>query len=308
MPRYTNLDGSTPDKSFAELLRWQWGARVRGEAREDPPGFATPRREASGAALAAPGAHLTWIGHATFVLRLGGKLVATDPIWSDRIHTIKRRAAPGVPLEAVPPLDVVAVSHAHYDHLDLPTLRRLGPAPLYVVPKDVGPVLRRAGLPRVVELGWFESHTEGALTITCVPAQHWSMRLPWDRNRRLWGGFVLTGPEGTVYHAGDTARSDAVAEAIASRCPPIDWALLPIGAYDPPWFMQSQHMGPEDALAVFHGLRARTLVAMHWGTFKLTNEPLGEPPARLRRAFAEAGEDPSRLWILDLGETRPLAP
>ncbi len=238
--------------------------------------------------------------------RLGGQLLATDPIWSTRIHTIKRVAAPGVELAACPKLDVVTVSHAHFDHLDLPTLRRIGNDALYIVPKDNAEVLRSAGLARVVELGWWESHQVGDLKVTLVPAQHWSMRSPWDKNRRLWGGFVYESPEGTTYHAGDTAFSEQVFSTIGQRFPKIDWAMLPIGAYDPPWFMQPQHMGPEEAGRAFELLGAKTLVAMHWGTFKLTDEPLEEPPQRLRAWWKERGLAEERLWVLDLGETRPL--
>jgi L-ascorbate metabolism protein UlaG (beta-lactamase superfamily) len=218
-----------------------------------------------------------------------------------------RHAAPGVELAACPKLDVVTVSHAHYDHLDLPTLKAIGKDALYIVPKDNADVLRGAGLTNVVELGWWESHQVGDLRVTLVPAQHWSMRMPWDKNRRLWGGFVYESPEGTSYHAGDTAFNEQVFSEIGRRFPNIDWAMLPIGAYDPTWFMSQQHMGPEDAGRAWELLGAKHLVAMHWGTFKLTDEPLGEPPERLRTWFAEKKHDESRQWILDLGETRALA-
>jgi L-ascorbate metabolism protein UlaG (beta-lactamase superfamily) len=250
--------------------------------------------------------HLTWIGHATFVQRLGGQLLATDPIWSERIHTVKRLSPPGVALRACPELDVVTVSHAHYDHLDVPTLRSIGKHALYIVPRDNADVLTSAGLPNVVELGWWESHQVGDLKITLVPAQHWSMRTPWDKNKRLWGGYVYESPEGTSYHAGDTAFSEEVFRAIGERFPNIDWAMLPIGAYDPTWFMKRQHMGPEEAGRAWELLGARNLAAMHWGTFKLTDEPLGEPPARLREWFDERGHAPERMWIFDVGETRDL--
>jgi N-acyl-phosphatidylethanolamine-hydrolysing phospholipase D len=160
---------------------------------------------------------------------------------------------------------VVTISHAHFDHLDLPTLKRIGKGALYVVPKDNADILRGAGLTNVVELGWWESHEVGDLRITLVPAQHWSMRAPWDRNKRLWGGFVYESPEGTSYHAGDTAFSEPVFTAIAERFPRTDWAMLPIGAYDPVWFMQAQHMRPEEAGRAFELLGAKHLVAMHWG-------------------------------------------
>jgi N-acyl-phosphatidylethanolamine-hydrolysing phospholipase D len=302
---YRNLDGTTPDKGLGDLLKWQIGDRLAGRRRTSAP-FATPRRPNDGRALAAPSAHLTWIGHATFVQRLAGLLVATDPIWSTRIHTIRRLAEPGVPLEACPPIDVVTISHAHFDHLDVPTLKRIGPEALYVVPKDNADVLRAAGLPRVVELGWWESHDIGDLRITLVPAQHWSMRAPWDRNRRLWGGFVYESPELTTYHAGDTAFSGDVFGAIAERFPRIDYAMVPIGAYEPVWFMQTQHMGPEEAGRAWEILGARVFVAMHWGTFRLTDEPLGEPPERIRAWWDARGHDPARLFVPDLGETRAL--
>ncbi|MBX3188026.1 MAG: MBL fold metallo-hydrolase [Labilithrix sp.] len=308
MARYTNLDGTTPDKGPLDLLKWQVGDRIAGKRRRDTTPFTTPRRPNDGRALAETSPHLTWIGHATFVMRLGGTLVATDPIWSSRIHTIARLAEPGVALRDCPKLDVVTVSHAHYDHLDLPTLARIGKDALYIVPRDNADILRGAGLPRVVELGWWESHVVGDLRVTLVPAQHWSMRTPWDKNKRLWGGFVYESPEGTGYHAGDTAFSEQVFSAIAERFPRIDWAMLPIGAYDPPWFMQPQHMGPEEAGRAFDLLGAKTFVAMHWGTFKLTDEPLGEPPERLRAWWRERGHAAERLWIMDLGETRGLGP
>jgi L-ascorbate metabolism protein UlaG (beta-lactamase superfamily) len=301
MATYRNLDGTTPDKGLRDVLRWQL-TRRRGRAP-----FTTPRRDNDGRALGATDPHLTWIGHATFVQRLGGKLLATDPIWSGRIHTIPRLAAPGVALEACPPLDVVTISHAHFDHLDVPTLKRIGNGALYVVPKDNADVLRRAGLTSVVELGWWESHDVGELRVTLVPAQHWSMRGPWDRNRRLWGGFVYESPEGTSYHAGDTAFNEQVFAAIAERFPRIDWAMLPIGAYEPIWFMRPQHMGPEEAGRAFEMLGAERLVAMHWGTFALTDEPIGEPPERLRAFWAERGHAEERLWVMDVGETRALA-
>ena len=183
---------------------------------------------------------------------------------------------------------------------------RLGCA-VYVTPLGNAPFLRAAGLDddKIVELDWWQSHRVGALEITAVPARHWSMRAPWNRNDALWGGFVFRGPEGAAYHSGDTALFDGFAE-IGERAGPLDWAMLPIGAYEPRWFMEPQHMNPEDAGQAFERLGARRLVAMHWGTFKLTDEPLGEPPARIVRYFQERHLDPERLWLLDIGETRPL--
>jgi L-ascorbate metabolism protein UlaG (beta-lactamase superfamily) len=304
MAQYTNLDGTTPDKSIGAILRW----KLAGKPRKDDRAYVTPQRPNDGNELRRLDPHLTWVGHATFVQRLGGQLLAMDPIWSTRLGgTIARRASPGVALADLPPLDVVTVSHSHRDHLDVPTLRRIGPGPVYIVPRDVGEILHDAGLPHVVELGWWDSHVVGDLRVTLVPAQHWSMRTPWDRNRRLWGGFVYESKEGTSYHSGDTAFKEEVFRAIAERFPQIDWALLPIGAYDPPWFMQPQHMNPEEAGRAWELLGARILCAMHWGTFKLTDEPLGEPVERIRAFWRERRHDPDRLWVLDVGETRSLS-
>jgi L-ascorbate metabolism protein UlaG (beta-lactamase superfamily) len=297
---------TSPARGPGDILRWRIVDTLAGRRVRDPGGFVMPVKPNDGAALALAEPSLTWIGHATFVLRLGGKLIATDPIWSERVGgLIRRKAPPGVALEQVPPVDIVTVSHNHRDHLDAPTLRRLGPQPLYVTPIGHRELLARLGITRVVELDWWQSHVEGDVEITLVPARHWSMRQPWDRNDALWGGFVFRTREGTAYHSGDTALFDGFRE-IGARLGPIDWAMLPIGAYEPRWFMQPQHTSPEDAGEAFVQLGARTLVAMHWGTFRLTDEPMGEPPERMRKFFAERALDPTRLWILDVGETRSL--
>ncbi len=296
-----------PARGPADILRWRLFDRVRGTAlpRESKP-VGAPVRPNDGTAIRTLASSLTWVGHASFVLRLGGRLIAIDPIFSERIQgMVKRLSPPGVVPEMLPPLDVVLLTHNHYDHLDLPSLRRIGPEALYVVPVGNARTLKSAGLPRVVELDWWQSHREGGLDLTLVPARHWSMRAPWDRNDGLWGGYVLRGPEGAAYHSGDTGFFEDFRE-IGRRCGPIDWAMLPIGAYEPRWFMQPQHMNPDDALRAFELLDARTFVAMHWGTFVLTDEPSQEPPARTRQLFHERGFDPERLWILDAGETRPL--
>jgi L-ascorbate metabolism protein UlaG (beta-lactamase superfamily) len=307
MPIYTNLDGTTPDKNLVDIFKWQVVDRLAGKKRKAAGRFETPRVENDGKALTAAGAHATWVGHATFLVRLGGQLIATDPIWSSRIQgAVPRNVAPGVRLEDAPKIDVVTISHAHFDHFDLPSLKRIGKDALYIVPKDNADLLTSAGLPNVVELSWWETHRVGDLKVTLVPSQHWSMRFPWDRNRRLWGGFVLEGPEGVAYHAGDTAMKEDVFRSIKERVAPIDWAMLPIGAYDPKWFMQPQHMGPEEAVHAYELLGAKHFLAMHWGTFKLTDEPLGEPPQLLRQRWTERALDPDRLFIFDIGQTLSL--
>jgi L-ascorbate metabolism protein UlaG (beta-lactamase superfamily) len=293
-----------PGRGPGDILRWKLGKK---EPRAD--GFAALdavrlQVAGGGAEALADGAPVAvWIGHATWALRLAGKLIVTDPIWSPSIGgAVRRLVAPGVPLAAMPPVDVVLVSHDHRDHMDLPTLRRLPDAALYVVP--IGNAAR-LDKPNVVELDWWDSHAIGELSITLVPARHWSMRMPWNRNDTLWGGFVIRGPEGTAYHSGDTAWGEHFAE-IGARVGAIDWAMLPIGGYAPRWFMAPQHIDPVEAARAWEALGARHLLAMHWGTFRLTDEALGEPPARLRAYWAEHGLDPARLWIVDPGAPRRL--
>src|SRR5262249_9942595 len=234
----------------------------------------------TGAAALASGAPCAvWIGHATWALRLGGKLIVTDPVWSSRLGGgVPRLVTPGGALAEMPPIDVVLVTHDHRDHMDLATLARLGDAPLYIVPLGNGPRIRH---PNVVELDWWQTHEAAGLEITLVPSRHWSMRMPWNRNDTLWGGFVVRAPEGTAYHSGDTAWGDHFAE-IGQRLGAITWAMLPIGAYSPRWFMEPQHIDPDEAGRAFEALGAENLLAMHWGTFRVTDEPIGEPPARLR--------------------------
>ncbi|RYE91080.1 MAG: MBL fold metallo-hydrolase, partial [Myxococcales bacterium] len=224
------------------------------------------------------------------------------PILSRRLALIERNVPPGLTHDTLPTLDVVTVSHNHFDHLDAPTLRRLGPGVRYVVPLGLAAWFERQGLRDVVELDWWQSTVVGGVTLTLVPAQHWSRRSLLDTDTTLWGGFVYEAGGQRVYHSGDTAYFSGF-KLIGERCGPIDAAMLPIGAYDPRWFMRPQHMNPEDAVQAFVDLGARRFFAMHWGTFKLTDEPLDEPPAFTRRVWAERGLDPDALVIPAIGET-----
>ncbi|MBL0213790.1 MAG: MBL fold metallo-hydrolase [Myxococcales bacterium] len=296
-----------PTRGASDIFKWKLGKR---EPRRDDhavidairPGL----REGGAAALVGGDPVAVWIGHATWAFRLGGQLVVTDPIWSKSIGgAVPRLVAPGVPLADLPAPDLVLVTHDHRDHMDLPTLGKLPSSSTYVVPLGNGPRIAKLGHGNVVELDWWQTHVHGALEITLVPARHWSMRMPWNKNDTLWGGYVVRGPEGTAYHSGDTAFGEHFAE-IGSRIGTIDWAMLPIGGYSPRWFMEPQHVDPIEAARGFEALGARNFLAMHWGTFRLTDEAVGEPPERLRAYWAERGLDPGRLWILDAGEARAL--
>jgi L-ascorbate metabolism protein UlaG (beta-lactamase superfamily) len=305
MGRFDHL-ATQPARGPKDMFKWRVTDALAGRNRKDPGGFVTPRRAPDAALVAGDAPQITWIGHASFLLTLGGKRILIDPVFSHRIGPIARLVPPGIAVDALPPIDVVLVTHNHRDHLDPSSLERIGPAPTYVVPLGNAETVRAAGAQKIVELDWWQATTLDALEITLVPARHWSMRYPWDRNDALWGGFVVRSSEGTAYHSGDTAFFEGFAE-IGQRLGPIDWAMLPIGAYEPRWFMKPQHMDPDDAAMAARALGAEHTIAMHWGTFRLTDEPLGEPPDRARAAFAaHDGQAARDLWILDVGESRPL--
>ncbi len=289
------------------MLAWQLGLGPE-PRRRSPRGAEVPRVANDGRALrGAPRPSLTWIGHATYLLQLGGRSILTDPVLSPRVVLVPRNVAPGLDHDALPRIDIVTVSHNHLDHMDAPTLRRLGPSVRYVVPLGLGDWFVREGLRDVVELDWWQSMEQDGLKITLVPSQHWSRRGLLDTDTTLWGGFVVEADGLRAYHSGDTAYFSGF-KLIGERCGPIDAAMLPIGAYDPRWFMRAQHMNPEDAVQAFQDLGARRFFAMHWGTFKLTDEPMDEPPGFTRRVWAERGLPQEQLLIPAIGETTYLTP
>jgi len=250
---------------------------------------------------------LTWIGHSTFLVRMDGVTFLTDPMFSDRVGPVpvvgpRRAAPPGVPLDAIPAVDFVLLSHDHYDHADWPSIRRLAArGTRFVVPVGLGDWIRRAG-GTAIELDWWQSVELDGVSIHCVPAQHFSGRTLRDGGRRLWAGWVVVGPTRRFYHAGDTGYSSDLA-AIGERLGPLDLAALPIGAYRPARMMQFVHTNPEEALRIGRDVRARRIVAMHFGTFDLADEPLDEPPRRFRAEADRLGLSSDRAWILRIGET-----
>ncbi|MGH3735611.1 MAG: MBL fold metallo-hydrolase [Micromonosporaceae bacterium] len=250
---------------------------------------------------------VTWVGHASFVLRTGGLTVLTDPVWSRRIPGVPPRLTPvGLPWQALPRVDAVVISHNHYDHLDAPTIRRLPRDTPCLVPGGLGRWFRRRGFTAVTELDWWESATVGEVEFGFVPAHHWSRRTLTDACRTLWGGWVVRGDAGAVYFAGDTAYGHWFGE-IADRHPDIDLALMPVGAYEPRWFMKPVHMNPEEAVRACEDLRAPRMATMHWGTFPLSQEPLLAPLEESIAAWRAAGRPESDLWTMAVGESRLLA-
>ncbi|WP_327256038.1 MBL fold metallo-hydrolase [Streptomyces sp. NBC_01244] len=266
-------------------------------------------------AAAAGTVSVTWAGHASWILRIGGLTVLTDPVWSRRILGTPARMTPvGVRWEELPPVDAVVISHNHYDHLDAPTLKRLPRATPLFVPAGLARWCRRRGFTRVTELDWWEAAELGGVRFEFVPAHHWSKRSLIDACRTLWGGWMLSAAGGgdgragavnKVYFAGDTGYGHWFGE-IGRRHPGIDLALLPIGAYAPRWWLRDVHADPEEAVQACLDVGARRMAPMHWGTFVLSSEPVMEPLERVRAAWARTGLPREHLWDLPVGASRAL--
>jgi N-acyl-phosphatidylethanolamine-hydrolysing phospholipase D len=286
-----------------DLLRWK--------LERNPYDKRTPPRVPvvtnDGAYLADPGApdSITWVGHSTFAVQDGGEVFLTDPHFGPRALLPRRHSPPGIPIAAVPHHAFAVLSHNHYDHLDAWSVARLPPGVDWYVPLGLGGWFRRHRRPaegaEVRELDWWQSVQRGRWTLTCLPAQHWSNRLDSGRNSTLWCSWLLDSGRRRYYFAGDTGYFPGFAE-IGRRFAPIDVAFLPIGAYEPRWFMAYVHMDPAGAWRAFLDLGARWLIPMHWGTFDLTNEPIDLPPRVLAEAVAAAHGDPSVVRLPAIGE------
>jgi len=251
---------------------------------------------------------ITWIGHSAFLVRMDGVTFLTDPMFSDRAGPLPfvgppRLVPPGVPLAALPKVHFALLSHDHYDRADFESVKALSQRGVqFVVPLGLGEWVNRAG-GRAIELDWWQSVALDGVRVTCVPAQHFSGRSLRDHNRRLWAGWVVAGPTRRFYHTGDTGYSPEFAK-VGERLGPIDLAAVPIGAYRPAAIMHLVHTTPEEALRIGLDVRARRIVAMHFGTFDLADEPLDEPPQRFRREAERRGLGLDQAWVLKIGETR----
>ncbi len=282
------------------LVRRIWVALVR------RPGAAARVPYDSAAIARSP--TITWIGHSAFLVRMDGVTFLTDPMFSDRAGPLPfvgppRLVPPGVPLAALPKVHFALLSHDHYDHADFESVKALSQRGVqFVVPLGLGEWVNRAG-GRAIELDWWQSVALDGVRVTCVPAQHFSGRSLRDHNRRLWAGWVVAGPTRRFYHTGDTGYSPEFAK-VGERLGPIDLAAVPIGAYRPAAIMHLVHTTPEEALRIGLDVRARRIVAMHFGTFDLADEPLDEPPQRFRREAERRGLGLDQAWVLKIGETR----
>jgi N-acyl-phosphatidylethanolamine-hydrolysing phospholipase D len=254
---------------------------------------------------------VTWVGHATLLVQMSHVTFLTDPIWSETAGPAglgaKRYDEPGFPIDDLPLIDFVLVSHNHYDHLDLASLTRISqdhPEARFFVPLGNAALLQEAGIANVEELDWGDTRKLGEVTVHCLPAQHWSQRGLTDARRTLWSSWAVTSPERRFYFGGDTGLF-AGFDVIGRRLGPFDLSAVPIGAYEPEAMMFFAHMNPEQAVTAAIATRARRMLGMHFGTFDLSDEPIDEPPRRFRRAAKAAGIAEEDVWILKLGETRP---
>jgi L-ascorbate metabolism protein UlaG (beta-lactamase superfamily) len=299
--RFVNPTGLTgqPFSAVPRMLlerRTPWPARVDEPPRQ-PPGL-------DGAA-----AVVTFIGHSTFLIQTAAGNILTDPMYSQRAGPLnaigpRRVRQPAVPFDDLPPISMVLLSHNHYDHCDLRTLGMLAERfdPTVVTPLGNGTLVRQSGIRRVEELDWWEEAKTAAVPIALTPAQHFSARSPLDRNRALWGGFMLAPSGARIFFAGDTAYAQFFRE-VRQRLGPIDLALLPIGAYEPRWFMQAVHMNPAEAVQAHLDLAASESVGMHFGTFQMTTEGIDEPLRALEEACRAKRLPPSGFRTLHFGES-----
>ena len=307
---FRNLD---PEFTRAgDWARWSFLARRTWSTLTADRSFDAPRVANDGSVLRAglDNPSVTWIGHSTLLVQVDGLSVLTDPHWGNRASPLswagpRRLSPPGLAFEALPRIDVVVISHDHYDHLDLDTVKRLAETrdPLFLVPLGLKAWFLENGMTRVEELDWWEAREHRGVRFVCVPAQHFAQRGLGDANTRLWASWAVVGREQRLYFGGDSGYFAGFKEA-GERLGPFDLAAIAIGSYVPAEIMKSVHTSPEEAVQAFLDLRARVLLGIHWGTFDMAEEPLDEPPARMLAEAERRGIEPERAWVFKLGETR----
>jgi N-acyl-phosphatidylethanolamine-hydrolysing phospholipase D len=323
---YQNTHIPFEPKSLWDVLRWQLGrlcatrspATALGAAPQVPPDLPWLHRNAQAGEAMQPS--VTWIGHATVLAQLGGLNLLTDPMFSRRASPVsfagpQRLVPPGLALHELPHIDVVLISHNHYDHLDEDSVVALnhqaGGPPLFVVPMGNAAWMAQRGIHNVVELAWWQQRRVGAVQVVLTPAQHWSGRSLTDRMDTLWGGYAVLAPDQHLFFAGDTAYSPDFADIrqhfVAQQAGRgFDIALIPIGAYEPRWFMANQHVDPAQAVQIHRDLGARLSLGVHWGTFDLSDEAPDQPPVDLTTAREQQAVASDSFFVMAVGQTRVL--
>ena len=300
--------GHPTDRSRLDVLKWQFGGDPRPRWPDDFPGLRdTPPQRVEGAAL-----RVSFVGHASLLIQTHGVNILVDPVWAERASPLarfgpKRVNAPGMALDDLPPLDAVLVTHNHYDHLDLTTLSHLArQRPCRVITPLGNDAIMRARDPsiRAEAYDWGDSiEIAPGIAVHIEPALHWSARNLRDRRMALWCAFVIDTPSGKIFHAGDTGYGGGkLFRDLFLKHRGFRLANLPIGAYEPRWFMKNQHVDPEEAVRIFEDIGADFALAIHWGTFRLTDEAIDEPVKRLKVALERAGLTPERFQVKRPGE------
>lgn len=327
---FQNNYTGTVNKTFGELIRWQRERQAAGLPK--PPNAPTPTQTPDLAAIKAYASTpqtdpaMTWIGHASMLVQAGGLNVLTDPIFSNRASPIsligpERKQPPGLQPANLPVIDVVLISHNHYDHLDRPSVLEIasrseaaGKPTLFIVPLGMKSWFADLGINNAVELDWWDKHVYKGVEFNFTPVQHWSARSLGDRSQTLWGGYAVFAPDLHWYFAGDTGYSKDFADTGArfadrhteARGGGFDIALIPIGAYQPRWFLAEQHIDPPEAVQIHRDLGAKRSVGIHWGTFELSDESLDQPPKDLAIAATAQGLEAQDFTVMVIGETRRL--
>lgn len=299
---FRNIHGKNRERDFGIGDSWRMMRKIDQISKQAKP-LATERPDAATLAAPAPTPRVTWLGHATALVQYRDVNILTDPVFAEQLSPLggmPRITPPPVTLETLPPIHMALISHDHYDHLHLDTVRRLGDATLWFVPRGVGAVLRTgAGIAaaRIVELDWWETYAdaEREMLVTAAPALHWSARGPFDRNRRLWASWHVEIADFALWYSGDTGYTPQLARTLAERLPAPDLAIIPIGAYLPRAVMRDTHASPDEAVQLVLDLNARFGLGAHWGTYVLSAEPFDEPPRATARALAARGLPPERF-------------
>jgi L-ascorbate metabolism protein UlaG (beta-lactamase superfamily) len=311
--KFHNPAGSPKrDYGAATMMSFLWGQMKDRQLHRPDEDLMLAGAEARAGLAAASNPSVTWLGHACFLIRMAGLTILIDPYLSKTAGLIgigpKRFVPAPIAAEDLPPIDILLLSHNHYDHLDLETLRKLGNKDRMSVITTLGlaPYFTRLGYRNVTELDWWQKQKVGGVEVEALPAVHFSGRGPFDSNKTLWASFAIRGDDLALWFSGDTATGDIFHE-IGQQSGPFDLAMVGIGAYEPRAIMKSSHANPEEAIGIVQAVRAKRAIGMHWGTVKLTPEDPFEAPVRFKAAASLAGYGEDNAWTMKIGETRNLA-
>lgn len=298
--RYENINKHATANKWSDTVKWQF-ERMGKKLTSLPAIPSVEQTEADFLQSNRSTPTITWIGHSTFLIQLDGFNMITDPVWASRLGTFKRLTEPGLPIDQLPVIDFVFISHNHYDHLNYTSIKQLKGDPLFFVPIGLGRDFKRKGYTKVKEYNWWDEQEVDGFNIAFVPSQHWSKRRLTDTNKSHWGGWIVRGKEQTIYFAGDSGYFDGFVN-IGERFD-IDYCLMPIGSYDPSWFLANQHLNPEEAIQAFSETNARTMIPMHYGAYMLGDEPPMEALDRLHQEWEKKAYLDRHLSVLKIGET-----